>query len=127
MLSISVLPRSLKYYGLDDVIDKIDCICSLLDNVEVGFTDRSFGWTSPTDNRLIEILQQQYEEKCHLTPKITSIHAGLECGYFAKANPELQMISLGPTVISPHSPDECVSIKHTQEVYEILKDTLAQL
>lgn len=126
-INIALLPRSLKDYGLDDVIDKIDCICSLLDNVEVGFTDRSFGWTSPTDNRLIEILQQQYKEKCHLTPKITSIHAGLECGYFAKANPELQMISLGPTVISPHSPDECVSIKHTQEVYEILKDTLAQL
>ena len=34
---IGLLPRSLKDHGLDDVIDKIDSICSLLDNVEVGF------------------------------------------------------------------------------------------
>ena len=126
-LNISLLPRSLSDYGLDDVIDKIDCICSLLDNVEVGFTGRSFGWTSPVDTPLIALLRQQYQQKCGIDPKITSLHAGLECGYFANANPNLKMISLGPTVISPHSPDECVSIKHTQEVYEILKDTLAQL
>ncbi len=126
-ITISMLPRSLKDYGLDDVIDKIDCICSLLDNVEVNFTDRSFGWTSPTQNKLIDILRAEYKKQYDIDVKITSIHAGLECGYFAKANPQLQMISLGPTVISPHSADECVSIKHTQEVYNILRATLSQL
>lgn len=124
---IGLLPRSLKDHGLDDVIDKLDCICSLLDNVEVGFQGRSFGWTSPTSNRLIDILKEEYQEKCGIEVKITSIHAGLETGYFAKANPNLQMISLGPTVRSPHSPDECCSIKHTEYVYEILKSTLAKL
>lgn len=126
-INISLLPRSLKDNGLDDVIDRIDCICSLLGNVEVGFTDRSYAWTSPNENRLIDLLKKQYEEKCNITPCITTIHAGLECGYFAKANPKLQIISLGPTVINPHSADECVSVKHTQEVYSILKATLAQL
>ena len=124
---IGLLPRSLKDHGLDDVIDKIDCICSLLDNVEVGFSGRSFGWTSPTSNRLIDILKAEYQKQCHLEVKITSIHAGLETGYFAKANPKLQMISLGPTVRSPHSPDECCSIKHTEQIYGILKATLSQL
>ena len=124
---IGLLPRSLKDHGLDDVIDKIDSICSLLDNVEVGFSGRSFGWTSPVQNRLIDILKAEYEKQCQLQVKITSIHAGLETGYFAKANPKLQMISLGPTVRNPHSPDESCSIKHTEQIYSILKATLSQL
>lgn len=124
---IGLLPRSLKDHGLDDVIDKIDCICSLLDNVEAGFSGRSFGWTSPTSSRLIDILKDEYRKQCDLEVKITSIHAGLETGYFAKANPELQMISLGPTVRSPHSPDECCSIRHTEQIYSILKSTLNRL
>lgn len=126
-ISIALLPRSLKDHGLDDVIDRLDSICSLLDNVEIGFTSRSYGWTSPMQSDLIDILKRQYMQKCNIDPKITSIHAGLECGYFARAKPNLPMISLGPTVIHPHSPDECVSIKHTQIAYEILVDTLNDL
>lgn len=126
-ITISLLPRSLKDYGLDDVIDRIDCICSLLDNVEVGFTSRSYGWTSPASNTLIELLKSKYKNKYGIDAVVKGIHAGLECGYFARSNPNLQIVSMGPTIIGPHSPDECVSIKHTQEVYEILKETLSEL
>ena len=126
-IAIGLLPRSLKDHGLDDIIDRLDSICALLDNVDIGFTGRTFGWTSPTQNRLIDILTASYQKHCDLKVKISSIHAGLETGYFAKANPAIQMISLGPTVRNPHSPDECCSIKQTEEVFAILKDTLSQL
>lgn len=126
-ISISLLPRSLKDHGLDDVIDKLDCICSLLDNVEIGFTGRTFGWTSPADNHLIQILREQYRKISNIDVQVTSVHAGLETGYFARARPDLQMVSLGPTVCNAHSPDECCSIKHTVEVYQILTETLRQL
>lgn len=126
-IAIALLARSLKDHGLDDVIDKLDCICSLLDNVDVGFTGRTFGWTSPKDNRLIEILKHHYKELAQLDIAITSIHAGLETGYFAKANPALQMVSLGPTVRNAHSPDEYCSVEHTKLVYHILRSTLAEL
>ena len=126
-IAIALLARSLKDHGLDDVIDKLDCICSLLDNVDVGFTGRTFGWTSPKDNRLIEILKHHYKEQAQLDIAITSIHAGLETGYFAKANPSLQMVSLGPTVRNAHSPDEYCSVEHTKLVYHILRSTLAEL
>lgn len=126
-INISMLPRSLKDHGLDDVIDRIDCICSLLDNTEVGFTSRSFGWTSPADNRLIELLKDEYRQQCGADVKISCVHAGLECGYFAKANPDLQMVSVGPTIMSPHSPDECVSVKHTETAYNVLCKTLERL
>lgn len=126
-IDISLLPRSLKDHGLDDVIDRIDSICSLLDNVEVGFNHRSYGWSSPAHNRIIDLITKLFKDKCGFEPKVTCIHAGLECGYFAKANPNLQMLSLGPTVISPHSADECASIEHTKIIYDILRDALAQL
>lgn len=126
-IDISLLPRSLKDHGLDDVIDRIDSICSLLDNVEVGFTHRNYGWSSPAHNRIIDLMTSIFKEKCGIDPVVTCIHAGLECGYFAKANPKLQMLSLGPTVISPHSPEECVSIEHTKVTYEVLREALSQL
>lgn len=126
-IAIALLARSLKDHGLDDVIDKLDCICSLLDNVDVGFTGRSFGWTSPKNNRLIELLTRQYKEQANLEVGVTSIHAGLETGYFAKANPALQMVSLGPTVRNAHSPDEFCSVEHTKLVYNVLRATLAEL
>lgn len=126
-IAIALLARSLKDHGLDDVIDKLDCICSLLDNVDVGFTGRSFGWTSPKSNQLIEILKRHYQEQAGIDIGVTSIHAGLETGYFAKANPKLQMVSLGPTVRNAHSPDEFCSVEHTRQVYTILRSTLAEL
>ena len=68
---IGLLPRSFKGSWLpDDVIDKIDSICSLLDNVEVGFSGREL-WlrASPVQNRLIRcFLKAEYEKQCPQLP-----------------------------------------------------------
>ena len=55
------------------------------------------------------------------------MHAGLETASFAKTAPTLQLVSLGATILKPHSPKERVHIAGVGDVYEIVRHTLAQL
>ncbi len=57
-------------------------------------------------------------------PKVMAIHAGLECGIIGTNYPKLDMISLGPTIRYPHSPDEKVEIASVGKFYDFLVDTL---
>ena len=60
-------------------------------------------------------------------PKVVAIHAGLECGLFAKKIPGLDLISLGPNMYDVHTPDERLSISSTIRIWEYLKLVLARL
>jgi dipeptidase D len=53
-----------------------------------------------------------------------AIHAGLECGILGTHYPEMDMISFGPTIRNPHSPDEKVKIDTVQLFWDYLLDTL---
>ena len=53
-----------------------------------------------------------------------AIHAGLECGIISTNYPHLDMISFGPTIVHPHSPDEKVNIPSVGRFWQFLLDTL---
>ena len=55
---------------------------------------------------------------------MTDIHAGLECGIIRTNYPHLDMISFGPTICYPHSPDEKVSIPSVERFWNYLLETL---
>ena len=57
-------------------------------------------------------------------PAVTAIHAGLECGIIGSKYPKMDMISFGPTICYPHSPDEKVEIASVGKFYDFLVDTL---
>ena len=52
------------------------------------------------------------------------IHAGLECGLFSAQYPEWDMISVGPTINFPHSPDEKLEIATVDKYWSLLTATL---
>ena len=56
-----------------------------------------------------------------------TVHAGLECGILGRNYPEMDMISFGPTLRYPHSPDEKVDIASVQKFWDFLVATLAAL
>lgn len=69
-------------------------------------------------------MKQSFANKNGKTPDIKSIHAGLECGIIGATFPDLDMISFGPTIRYPHSPDEKVHIKSVAKFWQWLIDTL---
>lgn len=82
------------------------------------------GWKPNTDSNVYRIVQSEYTKLFGLDPKTMVIHAGLECGLFSNKYPHWDMISFGPTIKFPHSPDEKVHIASVDKYWALLIATL---
>ncbi len=124
---LGLMPRSLKEDNLDDIIDRINATAYLLDNTETEIDSRHFCWESPDKNSLIDAMQQSYRKVTGNEFQITAIHAGLECAAFSKMNPKLQLVSVGSTIINPHSPKERAEILGAKQIFETVKNTIENI
>ncbi len=78
------------------------------------------GWEPKFDSYLLKHSSEVYEQLFLEKPKIRVIHAGLECGVIAGTYPQMDIISIGPTILDAHSPSERVSILSVQKIWEFL-------
>ena len=85
------------------------------------------GWNPDMSSPILAAMTASYERRFGTRPAITAIHAGLECGIIGSHYPGLDMISFGPTISYPHSPDEKVEIASVEKFYDFLVDTLANV
>jgi dipeptidase D len=84
------------------------------------------GWQPKMDSPLLKIALDTHQNLFG-PAKIKAVHAGLECGLIGQIYPQLDMISIGPTIKGAHSPAERVSISSTQKFYSHLKQLLANI
>ena len=85
------------------------------------------GWKPNSDSDLRKVVERVYEQEFGSEPLVRGIHAGLECGIIGKKIPGMDMISFGPVIEFPHSPDERVHIDSVGRFYRLLATTLAAL
>ncbi len=85
------------------------------------------GWKPDMASRLLEVVQRVHAQELGSEPEVRAIHAGLECGIIGKKIPGMDMISFGPVIEFPHSPDERVHIGSVGRFYRLLTATLAAL
>ena len=78
------------------------------------------GWKPNMDSLLLKTMKQTYKKMYKKEPSVVAIHAGLECGLLGGKYPDMEMISFGPTIQSPHSPDERCYIPSTRKFYDYL-------
>ncbi|MGL5787802.1 MAG: aminoacyl-histidine dipeptidase [Bacteroidales bacterium] len=81
-----------------------------LAGAKVEFSGAYPGWNPNMDSKILQVMKDAYKKMYGVEPKVNVIHAGLECGIIGAACPGMDMISYGPTVRFPHSPDEKVNI-----------------
>ncbi len=105
---------------------KIRATASLA-GAEVSEEDGYPGWEPDLDSELLELLKEIHEQKTGVAPKIEAIHAGLECALVGKKIPGIDMISIGPRIDFPHSPDERVKIDSVGTFWDLLTATLEKL
>lgn len=98
-----------------------------LAGAETEFTGSYPGWKPNLHSHILEVMKGVYQKEFGTTPRIITIHAGLECGIIGRNYPGMDMISFGPTIEHPHSPDERVNIATVQKFYHFLLATLKQL
>ena len=85
------------------------------------------GWKPDVDSAVLQIMKKVYTQKFGKAPEVKVIHAGLECGIIGDVYKELDMVSFGPTIKFPHSPDEKVHIKSVENFWEYLIETLKSI
>ena len=84
-------------------------------------------WKPVKENRLLELVSQKYTELFGTGPKVTAIHAGLECGILRDKIGPIDVVSFGPTITGAHSPNERVLIPSVTHFWTLLKEVLAAL
>ncbi len=82
------------------------------------------GWKPNMKSGLLKTMKDTYKKLYKKNPQVMAIHAGLECGLLGGKYPEMEMISFGPTLKSPHSPDERANIESVVKFYDYLKAAL---
>ena len=110
----------------DAICKKIEVLGELCGAKVVGVNDYP-GWVYNPDSELLKIFREAWTETFGKEPHVVAIHAGLECGLFAKKIPGLDLISLGPDMHDVHTPDERLSISSTIRVWDYLKVVLKKL
>ncbi|MGF1725024.1 aminoacyl-histidine dipeptidase [Photobacterium nomapromontoriensis] len=109
-ITVLCLIRSLIDSGRSNVEGMLKAVASLA-GANCAFAGAYPGWKPDADSEVMHLFRETYEGIYGRVPNIMVIHAGLECGLFKEPYPEMDMISFGPTIKFPHSPDEKVQIE----------------
>lgn len=120
------LMRSSVESSKDALAQKMAAIFELA-GAEVSFTGGYPGWKPNPNSPILKVMQDVYHKMYGKTPEVKAIHAGLECGLLGGVYPNWDMISFGPTIRFPHSPDEKVNVATVQKFWDFLVETLKNI
>jgi dipeptidase D len=123
---VQCLLRSSVDSAKEDLANSIASVFRLAD-AEVVFDGEYPGWKPNMDSDILKVMQKTYQSLYNKIPEIKAIHAGLECGLLGGVYPNWDMISFGPTMRFPHSPDEKVHIETVGKFYKWLLETLKNI
>jgi len=85
------------------------------------------GWEPDLQSVLLKRLSEVYKEVFGKDPEVKAVHAGLECGIIGEKYPGMDMISFGPTIEHPHSPEERIHIGSVEKFWNFLTTSLREL
>ena len=85
------------------------------------------GWTPKLGTPMIKVLEDTYKKLFGKDLKITATHGGLECAIMGAKYPNGEMVSIGPTIVHPHSPDERVKIDTVAQTWKFLTNVLENI
>ena len=125
-IDIACLMRSSVDSAKESLGKRIAAVFSMA-GAQVTFTGAYPGWQPNMQSPILKTMQEVYQTKFGKIPEIKAIHAGLECGILGGIYPNWDMISFGPTIRFPHSPDEKVNIKTVQKFWDFLVEILKNI
>lgn len=95
--------------------------------ISTKFKGAYSGWAPDDKSQILQVMKSTYKKLFGKEPEVMAIHAGLECGIIGGIYPGLDMISFGPTLKSPHSPDERCYIPSVQKAWDFLVAVLENI
>jgi dipeptidase D len=120
------LQRSMVESGKNDIANALRLTYELIGADVVQGGDYP-GWAPNPDSKILKVLEAKYISMFNEKPKVQACHAGLECGILSEHIPNCDMISFGPTIKNPHSPDEKVNIASVQKFWKFLVEVMKEI
>ena len=103
--------------------DRVKALFELV-GCTIGFGGDYPGWAPNNESPVLQVAKSTYNGVFKKEPHVVAVHAGLECGIIGGKYPKLDMVSVGPTIEHPHSPDERVHIASVERFWKYLKAIL---
>lgn len=125
-IKILTSQRSSLVSRLEALTNRIEAVARLAGGEGIS-SDGYPPWQPNMDSPLLAKSLEIYEGMFNKKPVVEVIHAGLECGIIGDKNPGMDMISIGPTLKFPHSPDEKIHIGTVGMVWDFIAELLKQL
>lgn len=117
--TVQALLRSSVDTAKDALAERLVCLAEMAGGT-CKLTGAYPGWKPNMQSPLLKTMKQTYKKLYKKEPAVVAIHAGLECGLLGGKYPDMDMISFGPTLQSPHSPDERANIPSSKKFFDFL-------
>lgn len=125
-ISVKCLIRSSVDTRKEELASMMESVFTLA-GAKVEFSGSYSGWNPNLDSTILKVMKESYEKQFGKPAEVKVVHAGLECGVIGATEPNLDMISIGPSILSPHSPVERVNIDSVKKFWEFLVATLENM
>lgn len=122
-LTIHSLMRSAVDSSKAYLAEKMRCLFELA-GAKISFAGGYSGWAPKLDTPMNKVMMDEYKKVYGKDMKIMATHGGLECAIMGAKYPNWEMVSVGPTIKYPHSPDERVNIPSVERTWNYLKAVL---
>ena len=126
MFTTQSLQRSSVESGKADVAATVRAAFEAI-GAEVENSGSYPGWAPNAESPILQVMVGLYDRLFGEKPSVAACHAGLECGIISEHYPGMDMISFGPTIKHPHSPDEKVHIPSVGKFWKYLKEILKEI
>lgn len=124
--AIKILARSASETVKDEIATSLES-CFSMAGMSVERSGEYGGWDPNTDSELIKVMKKLYNELFNEEPTVQVVHAGLECSIILSKYPGLDICSFGPTMLSPHTPNERAFYPSVPKFWTLLTKTLEEI
>lgn len=124
--AIKILARSASESQKDCLANMLEsCFC--MAGMKVTFSGEYQGWDPNPDSEMIKVMADIYKREFGNDATVSVVHAGLECSVILSKYPGLDIVSFGPTLQHPHTPQERCEISTMPKFWKLLKCALEEV
>ncbi len=124
--AIKILARSSHEYYKMYLATMVES-CFNMAGMKVEFSGSYMGWNPNPKSDILEHVLKIYKEQNGTDGKVQAVHAGLECSIILSKYPNLDVVSFGPTLLSPHTANERCQISCVALFWNLVKQLLTEI
>lgn len=122
-VEVTSLCRSITESRMKEVKERVLGVLRIA-GADIAVEDEYCGWQPDMDSPLLAKCRRVYSNTFGCDAKVEAMHAGLECGIIKSRCHDLDMVSFGPTIRYPHSPNEYVELESVKRFGVFLEKLL---